>query len=210
LTGPQTGPKTGLLAQLLAPGLFGAELVDTGQSLPLHPQEEQLVAHAAPKRRRDFAMGRTCAHAALAQVTQDRGPLPKGEDGAPCWPTGVVGSITHTNGYAAALVAREADFSGLGVDAERIGGVTRDLWPRLFHADELDYLAQRSDADCAATILFCAKEACHKAGRERILSFHDLQVRLADDAFAARRGAEEFQGRFVSDGDLMLVVAWRL
>jgi len=205
-----TGPGIGLLARLLAPGLFGAELVDTGQSLPLHPEEEQLVADAAEKRRRDFALGRTCAHAALAQLAQRSGPLLRGQDGAPCWPAGLAGSITHTRGYAAALVARAADFSGLGVDAERIGGVTRDLWPRLFDADERNYLAQRSDADRAATILFCAKEACHKAGRERVLSFHDLQVRLADDGFAARRGAEQFQGRFVSDRDLMLVVAWRL
>jgi 4'-phosphopantetheinyl transferase EntD len=205
-----TGPRIGLLAQLLAPGLFGAELVDTGQSLPLHPEEEQLIAGAAQKRRRDFALGRACAHVALAQLTQRSAPLLKGDDGAPCWPAGLAGSITHTQGYAAALVARTSDFSGLGVDAERIGGVTRDLWPRLFNADERDWLAQRSDADRAATILFCAKEACHKAGRERVLSFHDLQVRVAEDVFAARRGAQEFQGRFVSDDDLMLAVAWRL
>jgi 4'-phosphopantetheinyl transferase EntD len=204
-----TGRKAGLLTRLLMPGLFGAELLDAGQALPLHPEEERLVAGAAQKRQRDFALGRTCAHAALAQLTPDSGPLLKAADGAPCWPAGLVGSITHTEGYAAALVARLADFSGLGVDAEHIGGVTRDLWPRLFQGDEREYLAQQPDTDRAATILFCAKEACHKAGRERILSFQDLHVRLAGDCLTARRGAEEFQGRFICDRDLMLVVAWR-
>jgi 4'-phosphopantetheinyl transferase EntD len=201
---------TGLLARLLVPGLCGAELVDAGQPLPLQPQEEQLVAGAAEKRRRDFALGRACAHEALAQWGQGIGPLLKAEDGAAIWPAGLVGSITHTRGYAAALVAQACDFPGLGVDAERVGGVTQDLWPRLFNSDEQEYLSQQSDADRAATILFCAKEACHKAGRERVLRFHDLQVTLADGSFTARRDAEEFLGRFATDGDLVLVAAWRL
>jgi 4'-phosphopantetheinyl transferase EntD len=209
LTGPKIGQKIGLLARLLAPGLFGAELYDTGQLLPLHPEEEQLVAGAAEKSRRDFALGRTSAHAALAELKRDSGPILRADNGAPCWPAGVIGSITHTRGYAAALVARAADFSGLGVDAERTGGVTPDLWPRLFGPDERDYLAQQSDTGRAATILFCAKEACHKAGTERVLRFHDFHVTLADGSFSGRRQDQAFRGRFAMAGDLVLTVAWR-
>jgi 4'-phosphopantetheinyl transferase EntD len=197
------------MAQILTPGLFGAELYDTGQSLPLHPAEERHVAGAAEKRRRDFALGRACAHLVLAQLKCDSGPILKGENGAARWLAGLVGSITHTRGYAAALVAQAADFSGLGVDAERTGGVTPDLWPRLFVPGEREYLSGQRDADRAATILFSAKEACHKAGCERALRFHDLHVALADGCFIARRGTEEFQGRFASDGDLVLAAAWR-
>lgn len=197
------------MAKVLTPGLYGAELFDLGQELPLHPEEEPIVDGAAPKRRRDFALGRACAHAALAGLDLDKGPIMRGGNGAPSWPAGLVGSITHTSGYAAALVARAADFAGLGVDAELVGGVTRELWPRLFDAGEQDFLAYRTDSARAATLLFSAKEACHKAGREPVLHFHDLHVQLADDGFTARRGGEEFQGRFVAGRAVALVVAWR-
>jgi len=198
-----------LMAKVLMPGLFGAELYDTGQALPLHPEEARLVAGAAEKRQRDFALGRACAHAALAQLDRDKGPIARTGNGAPLWPAGLVGSITHTPGYAAALVARAADFAGLGVDAELVGGVTRELWPRLFDAGEQDFLMRHPDSARAATLLFSAKEACHKAGREPVLHFHALQIRLADDSFTARRGGEEFHGRFAAGRALALVVAWR-
>jgi 4'-phosphopantetheinyl transferase EntD len=197
------------MAKVLTPGLYGAELFDLGQELPLHPEEERIVAGAAPKRRRDFALGRTCAHAALVRINRDAWPIMRADDGAPVWPAGIVGSITHTEGYAAAIVATAADFAGLGVDAELVGGVTRELWPRLFDIGEQDFLMRHPDPARAATLLFSAKEACHKAGREPVLHFHALQIRLAQEGFTACRGGEEFQGRFAAGRAVALTVAWR-
>src|SRR4051812_19673514 len=93
-----------LLSRILAPGLFGAEMEDAGQAVVLAPLEERLVASASDKRRRDFALGRACAHQALAALGFDDGAIAIRQNGAPLWPTGVLGSITHTHGYAAALV----------------------------------------------------------------------------------------------------------
>jgi 4'-phosphopantetheinyl transferase EntD len=200
---------SGLLASILVPGLFGAELFDEGQALSLHADEERAVAGAADKRRRDFALGRTCAHAALTQLNRDTGPLARASDGAPIWPAGIAGSITHTQGYGAAVVAAAADFAGLGVDAERIGGVTQDLWPRLFGTSERDDLSRQPDRSRLATILFSAKEACHKAGRARVLHFHDLHVTVCENNFTARRDAEAFEGRCAVKDGLVLTVAWR-
>jgi 4'-phosphopantetheinyl transferase EntD len=200
---------SGPLASILAPGLFGAELYDEGQALSLHPDEERAVAGAVEKRRREFALGRTCAHAALAQLKRDAGPITRADDGAPIWPAGIAGSITHTQRYAAAVAAAAGDFAGLGVDAEWVGGVTQDLWPRLFNTGERDELARQSDPSRLATILFSAKEACHKAGRERVLRFHDLSITLSENAFAALRGAETFQGRYAVQDGLVVTAAWR-
>ncbi len=200
---------SGLLASILVPHLFGAELYDQGQALSLHPDEERAVAGTVEKRRRDFALGRACAHGALAQLSRDIGPIARANDGAPVWPAGIVGSITHTQAYAAAVVAVTADFAGLGVDAERIGGVTQDLWPRLFNGDERDVLARQPDPSRLATILFSAKEACHKAGQERVLRFHDLHVTLGENTFTAQRGDETFEGRYRVQGDLVVTAAWR-
>jgi phosphopantetheine--protein transferase-like protein len=201
----------GRVARLLAPGIFGAEMGDTGQPVALHPQEEPFVAKAAPKRRRDFALGRACARAALAQLGHGQVPIGMAEGGAPLWPAGILGSITHTKNYAAALAAEARLFSGVGVDAERLGGVTQDLWPRLFDAAERDHLMGLDSASrmVFATMIFSAKEACYKAwGLKGALVFRDIHVVPEDGGFTATRSGEVLHGRAVVEGDLVLTAAW--
>ena len=201
----------GLVARLLVPGIFGAEMDDTGQPVALHSEEEPFVAKAAPKRRRDFALGRACARAALVQLGHGEVLIGIGEGGAPLWPAGVVGSITHTAGYAAALAAEARLFSGVGVDAERVGGVTQDLWPRLFDTAEREHLMTLVAADRAvrATMLFGAKEACYKAwGLKGALIFRDIHVAPEEGGFIATSSGKSLRGHTVVEGDLVLTAAW--
>ena len=201
----------GLVARLLAPGIFGADLEDAGQPLALHPEEEIFVARAAPKRRRDFVLGRACARAALAGLGHGGAVIGQGEGGVPLWPAGIVGSITHTNFYAAALAAEARLFSGVGVDAERVGGVTEELWPRLFDAAERDRLMELDGASRAilATVIFSAKEACYKAwALKGALVFRDIHVAPEEGGFIATRSGETLRGRTFVEGDLVLTAAW--
>lgn len=201
----------GLVAGLLAPGIFGADLEDAGQPLALHPEEEIFVAGAAPKRRRDFVLGRACARAALAGLGHGGAVIGQGEGGVPLWPAGIVGSITHTSFYAAALAAEARLFSGVGVDAERVGGVTEELWPRLFDAAERDRLMELDGASRAilATVIFSAKEACYKAwALKGALVFRDIHVAPEEGGFTATRSSETLRGRTVVEGDLVLTAAW--
>ncbi|MEO8301912.1 MAG: 4'-phosphopantetheinyl transferase superfamily protein [Rhizomicrobium sp.] len=200
-----------LISRILAPGIFGAEMEDVGQPVLLAPEEEALLAKAAPKRRRDFALGRSCAHKALAALGHDIAVIGRCENGAPSWPHGTLGSITHTCGYAAALVGDANRFSGIGLDAERIGGVGRDIWPRLFGADERDYLEKLEEEDqgLAATLFFCAKEACYKAWKmETALRFHEIHVTRREGGFIATRSDKILEGRFAVQGDLLLAATW--
>jgi 4'-phosphopantetheinyl transferase EntD len=200
-----------LIASVLAPGIFGAEMEDTGQPVFLGPGEEAQVATAAPKRRREFALGRACARAALAALGHDTVLIGRRENGAPLWPNGVVGSITHTTGYAAALVAKAGQFAGAGLDAERVGRVTSNLWPRLFDAVECEYLERLNQADCkfAATLFFCAKEASYKAwGIQAALPFREIRITRTPGGFTAARSGETLKGRFAVQDDLLLAATW--
>lgn len=198
-----------LLARILVPELFGAEMLDAGQPLFLSSQEEALVEKAAPKRQREFALGRACAHAALERLGYEPAVIGRSASGAPLWPKGIVGSITHTKDYAAALVGEAQHFLGVGVDAERIGGVTRDLWPRLFDESERDHLLGLDGAaqPAAATLIFSAKEACYKVWGGR-LGFRDIHVTPAKDSFTAVRSGQTLRGRYVVQEDLMLTAVW--
>ena len=70
------------------------------------------------KRRREFTTARACARRALASLGVAPAPILPGERGAPQWPPGIVGSITHCAGYRAAAAARARDVLTIGLDAE--------------------------------------------------------------------------------------------
>jgi 4'-phosphopantetheinyl transferase EntD len=200
-----------LLTAILGSGLLGAEIEDRGQPVDLPALEAALVEKSAPKRRREFALGRACARGALEKLGHRGVVIGRDASGAPLWPEGITGSITHTRGYAAAVVGETRRFSGIGVDAERVGGVTQDLWPRLFDDVERDHLMGLDEADRGgvATLIFSAKEACYKAwGGTGALAFREIRVTPQKESFTAVRAGEILRGRYAIDGDLMVTAVW--
>src|SRR5690606_14215001 len=71
------------------------------------------------KRQGEYLAGRLCARAALQQLCGQALVPGRAEDGVPIWPAGVVGSITHGAGQAAAIVASTQQWQGLGLDLEK-------------------------------------------------------------------------------------------
>jgi phosphopantetheine--protein transferase-like protein len=202
-----------LVSRILVPGIMGAQIEDEGQAVALHPGEAPIVADCGDKRRRDFTLGRFCAHAALMQFGIAGEAIVRDAGGAPLWPAGFRGSITHTAGYAAALVARKDCFLSVGVDAERVGGVTDHLFARLFNMAERAMLAAQTEdrRKLLATILFSAKEAGIKAWSPmtgNVLSFQDIHVELDEGGFRAMSIAGNIQGLFAIGGGLVLTSAF--
>lgn len=188
-----------MIQALLPPGTFGVEMHDAGQDVPLHPGEAVLVAGAVERRRREFALGRACGRAVLSAMGREGLAILRHADGAPSWPDGVVGSITHTEGYACAVVAPSRAFQAVGVDAERVGGVGDELLPRLFDAEEQARLMAMTTSErrVAATLGFSAKETCFKAWGAR---FRDLHLEWGDGIFRTEKG----EGRFAVHNGLVL------
>lgn len=147
----------------------------------LLPEEAVYVAKAVPKRVQEFAAGRLCARRALAEFGITRFAIRAAHDRQPIWPQLLVGSITHTVGFCAAVVGPRARFAGLGVDSEVIGAAQRALWPSICTPAEIAWLESLLPAERAAasTVVFAAKEAFYKlqypVTGER-LSFHDLRI----------------------------------
>jgi 4'-phosphopantetheinyl transferase EntD len=128
-------------------------------------EERAVIAAAVPKRALEFAAGRWCAREALRRQGIGAVPLLPDENRAPLWPGGIVGSITHTDGFCAAAVGRRDSFAGIGIDAELEGRVDRALWPDLFTRGEIEELERRPEPRRAslATVMFSAKESFYKA-----------------------------------------------
>jgi 4'-phosphopantetheinyl transferase EntD len=111
------------LEQLLTlfPPTASFAIADSGMDAPLWPEEETFLRNAVAKRRREFALGRAAARAALAGLDIQAAPLPANADRTPAWPAGVTGSITHCEGFCGAVVARTRDIESIGFDAEPAG-----------------------------------------------------------------------------------------
>ena len=108
-----------MLAALLPSAVASAEVFgDESDDGGLLLEEAALVAGASEKRRREFTGARVCARLALARAGFRPAPVLRGPTGAPRWPSGLVGSITHCDGYRAAAVARSDAFTAIGIDAE--------------------------------------------------------------------------------------------
>nr|WP_245876911.1 4'-phosphopantetheinyl transferase superfamily protein [Streptomyces uncialis] len=154
-----------LLAGLLPPQVISAEAYTDPPGVFLYPEEEAVITRAVDKRRREFTTGRYCARQALTALGVTPGPLPRGERGAPVWPAGVVGSLTHCDGYRAAAVAHRSEVTSLGVDAEPharlpddvLGGVTLPA-----ERDALAVLERRHPRLHWDRLLFSAKESVYK------------------------------------------------
>lgn len=153
----------------------------------LFPQEEAVVARAVPSRRSEFRTARSCAREALAALGISAVPIPRGQYGEPCWPSGVVGSITHCTGYRAAAVALEADFASIGIDAEPDESLPDDVFAEVVTPTEARLLADRAGtATDQGRLLFCAKEATYKALfplTGRWLEFHDIEISLGGTGY---------------------------
>lgn len=132
----------------------------------LYPEEEAVVARAVGKRRREFAVVRSCARRAMEKLGVPPQPILPGERGAPRWPAGLVGSMTHCDGYHAAALVRAADLASLGIDAEPHQTLPEGVLSAVAlpaEADRLRRLAGDHPGVHWDRLLFSAKESVYKA-----------------------------------------------
>jgi 4'-phosphopantetheinyl transferase EntD len=217
-----------VISAILPPQALAEETFTDVAGPVLFPEEEAVLARAVDKRRREFTTGRACARAALARLGIAPAPILPGVRGAPQWPAGVVGSITHCEGYRAAAVAWARDVTALGLDAEpneplpdgvlavvtipaereRLAALAQAL-----PAQASPAAAQAPPEVCWDRLLFCAKEAVYKAwypltGRWLGFEQADVTIDPVNGCFTAQLLTDgpvgSFTGRWLAQGGLLL------
>jgi 4'-phosphopantetheinyl transferase EntD len=155
-----------MIERILPSQVAAAESFGDNPAALLFPEEYAVIARATESRRREFATARGCARTALARLGLPAVPVLPGPRGAPQWPEGVTGSITHCAGYRAAAVALTRDVVSLGVDAEPNEALPDHGMLQLIALDdERDRLAELSammPGICWDRLLFSSKESVYK------------------------------------------------
>ncbi|MFD8522176.1 4'-phosphopantetheinyl transferase [Streptomyces capillispiralis] len=156
-----------MIEELLPPTVVAVEAYgDEGVDAPLYPEEEALVARAVLKRRREFTAVRSCARRAMEKLGVPAHPVLPGERGAPIWPQGLTGSMTHCQGYCAAALVRAGDLASLGIDAEVHAPLPEGVLSTVALPEEVARVGRLTGELPAVhwdRLLFSAKEAVYKA-----------------------------------------------
>jgi enterobactin synthetase component D len=184
------------------------------------------IQRSVAKRQAEFLAGRVCARAALQQL-EGLSFIPAiGEDRAPVWPAHISGSITHSTGRAAAIVAKKSDWRGLGMDLENLLNPDRAerLAGEILIPAEMQRMAAgaRDQLALLVTLTFSVKESLFKAlypiVQQRFYFEHaevlewteagEVRLRLLTDLSSEWRNGTELDAQFgVRDGQLLSLVS---
>jgi enterobactin synthetase component D len=214
-----------LPACIFAERTFDVDTSTLHQLSPLYPLPAALQ-RAVLKRQVEFLAGRVCAQQALEMLTGDRPvAIPMQPDRAPAWPSGIVGTITHTANYAAALVASARHYQGLGIDCEVIlSPENLPLQKYICVPDELEALHTAHPDWTPArllTLVFSAKESLFKCLYRSVLKIFDFSaarlvaldgvehtfvIQLEHDLTPHLRQQARWTGRFQGYHNLLMTV----
>ncbi len=113
-------------------------------------------------------------------------PLPPTVHGAPTWPTGCTGSISHKDGHVAVTIAKDCEWRSLGIDVESCVKVRLNLESRIVNAEEsriLDAYEGIWDRPSLLAMVFSFKESifkCHFPLGHKMFYFHDAVIEDID------------------------------
>ena len=159
--------------QLLPPSVSVSAGCAVADPQPLTATEAASSGAMSAERMWEFTIGRDYAKRALNELGVPA-DLPVGPNSAPLWPTGVTGSITHTQSrgtsYFAVAVAKTSDIGRIGIDAEYIAALPSYSWRQFLTGREIELIRSMPVASRRQSVvsIWCSKEAGCKALGESI------------------------------------------
>lgn len=154
----------------------------------LYPEEEAWISGASRERRQEFIAVRACAREALSCLGLKRPVLIAEPIRGLTWPTGIIGSMTHTKNYRAVAVALRGEFIGIGIDAEPALPLPEGLDKRILvktEFDTVDSFRDLGEITCWNRLIFSAKESVYKAWAPvagRFLDFDEVTLTLTPES----------------------------
>jgi 4'-phosphopantetheinyl transferase EntD len=184
-------------------------------TLDLTYDEALCVVDFVPRKRAEFAAGRRAARKALGRFGLGSSSIVIGARGAPMFPSGYIGSISHKGNYAVAVAGSIGNIIGVGIDLEfDVETEEVALLERVSSHREVKALGLLTGAgvDSPATLTLCAKESLFKAlnpldGEPRDLQ--DVELSFGDGTFVVLTmeppdHSRRVVGTFVQRGSLLI------
>jgi 4'-phosphopantetheinyl transferase EntD len=179
-----------------------------GDEDALLDEERALLPSSLTERRRASGAARIVARQLLEQFGYRGSSIPRGVDGEPLWPAGIIGSLSHDDEFAVAAVARNQDIEAIGIDIEPAVPLPPDMISLVFTPGELSRFANKRLVD---RLIFAAKEAVYKAAfplDRTFLEFQDIDVDL-ERLCASTRAGRTFSIRYSLSSRIIVLATSR-
>ena len=151
---------------VLMSGSFKLELFDDAFFSQAAIHLPDTISRASSKRKAEYFCGRYLAALALRHYGVEHFDVLADDKRCPQWPAGFVGSISHTDNFAACALAPSSELSALGIDCQAIlcPAKAEKLWPKIIDRDEFNIIAaSRFELNYGLSLCFSAKESIYKA-----------------------------------------------
>jgi len=137
-------------------------------------------------RQQAFAAGRVLIKRCFVDLSLTHTMVTQDAYGAPIWPNGVTGSVSHTQRAVITAVCFNKHTNNkvsIGIDIEQLNRVQASIWPTVFTQNERVFLSKTKlpDQIKVATCLFTAKESFYKAQfplTRQFIEYEDIEVTL--------------------------------
>lgn len=160
------------------------DLIDRCQD-SLLAAEAKLTDNVTKMRRRELMAGRSAARHALRLFGAEPMPILSSSEGAPTWPHGFCGSLSHSHQHIAVLLARSSHYESVGIDIEDgrpLGAATSATVVTAQELQVIDQVGWLVPGITAEGIAFSAKEAAFKCQfpvtLDASLDFLDVSLEL--------------------------------
>jgi len=177
------------LSRVVPPGiLIDHRLITAGDEKALLPAEAVTFERSVLLVRRRSASARIVARELLGKVGVRDFPLIRSPRGGLVWPPGFLGSVAHDNDVAIVAIAKDSEFTALGVDVEPARALPVELVSTVTTLIERQRYPEEL---CSSRALFVIKEAVFKAVYPIdgvFLDFHDIEVDIDTGSARVRNG----------------------
>ncbi|MHC8300091.1 4'-phosphopantetheinyl transferase family protein [Pseudomonas sp. ZS1P83] len=204
---------TGLAAVTAVSGRFNLERFDPGLYARAGVDCPPAIVRAVPRRQAEYLAGRWLSRQMWAKRNLAPVQVHSGAHRQPIWPSGWVGSISHTSTIAVSCLAKSCEVGLLGLDLENwlAPEVADRISATIVDRQEAHYLGMLGPFEHMLTLAFSAKESLFKAvypqvGRyfdfdaARLVEIHwpsgRLVLRVTQDLSTSIRAGMLFEGHF--------------
>ncbi|MBL7692337.1 MAG: 4'-phosphopantetheinyl transferase superfamily protein [Flavipsychrobacter sp.] len=159
-------------------------------SADLTAAERNCILGEPLKRVNEFSTGRVLIRTLLAKFGVMGLSVLPGRNGAPMWPEGFTGSVSHSDEYCFVTVTNCAAVS-LGVDVQKVVPVTVDFTDMILTDRERKAVAEEQymERNVWTNMLFSAKESVFKSlspKMQAITDFRDVEISFRERQFVSR------------------------
>lgn len=142
------------------------------------------LRNAVTKRKAEFLAGRIIAGYALRRSGSSIDQVRIGDNRCPIWPSGYIGSISHTDSRAIAVATLKNLHGGIGVDRENLltKRTVLEIGEHILSRREIQELrhTNKMKPELLYTLGFSAKESLFKALYPQIRSYFGFDVAQLD------------------------------